>query len=235
MNKQHRTLAILILAMVCAMSAGMHADAGQPASGQKEQRAGLIVQFGDGSYVTCCISFAEESITGSELLTRSGLDITSWGTAVCRIEQEGCEYPAERCFCQCLATPCRYWSYWHWRNGRWVYSQVGAGYHRVRDGDTDAWVWGDGQSPPPVVPFEQICSSVEPSAGRSAPMPTPIPTATPEPAAQLSSNASHTPSPVATPAPTGSPGAPIVQYAAFALVAAALLGGFFLRSREQER
>jgi hypothetical protein len=235
MNKQHIALAILILAMVCAMPAVMHADAGQPASAQKEQRAGLIVQFGDGNYVTRCISFAEKSITGLELLIRSGLRITTWGTAVCRIEQEGCDYPAQRCFCQCLATPCRYWSYWHRRDGRWAYSQVGAGYHRVRDGDIDAWLWGDGQSPPSVVPFEQICTSTEPPTGRNTLALTPIPTATPEPAAQLSSNASYTPSPAAAPAPTGSPGAPLVQYAAFALVAAALLGGFFVRSRHQER
>lgn len=124
---------------------------------QPSHRAGLVIRFGDGSYITRCIPFAEDSISGLELLMRSGLDVVMWGGAVCRIEQYGCEYPAEPCFCQCMGGKCLYWSYWHWHDGRWIYSQVGSADYRVRDGDMEGWAWSNGQ-PPPVVPVEQVCS-----------------------------------------------------------------------------
>lgn len=128
------------------------------AASQPSHRAGLVIQFGDGSYITRCIPFAGDSISGLELLMRSGLNVVTWGGAVCRIEQDGCDYPTEPCFCQCRGAQCLYWSYWHWREGHWVYAQVGAADHQVRDGDIEGWAWSNGQ-PPPIVPVEQVCGS----------------------------------------------------------------------------
>jgi hypothetical protein len=229
------TRSILVLAILCAASPAANADAEPSTPAQREQQAVLVVQFGDDSYVTHCISFSEESITGLELLRRSGMDIATWGTAVCRIEQAGCDYPAERCFCQCLAPPCRFWSYWQWRDGHWIYSQVGAGYHGVRNGDVYGWVWGDGQSPPTIVPLEPLCPSTEAIKGQD--------TLEPTPADATASEASVTPGPsplrsagaTEDSVPAGNQSVPLAEYAAFAAISALLLGGFFfLRLRHQE-
>jgi hypothetical protein len=226
---------ILVLAILCAMSPAVGADPGRSAAAQREQQAVLVVQFGEGRYVSYCVSFSEESITGLELLGRSGLDIATWGTAVCRIEQFGCDYPAERCFCQCLAPPCRFWSYWQWREGHWIYSQVGAGYHGVHDGDVYGWVWGDGQSPPTVVPLEPPCPTAQAITGQGTLKPSPADvtraeaTVTPGPSPPLATDAAG------DSALTANQSAPLAEYAAFAAISARLLGGFFfLRFRHQE-
>jgi len=173
---------------------------------QAQQRAALIVQLGDGSYVTHCVAFGEESITGLELLTRSGLPVSLWGGAVCRIQQQGCQYPAESCFCQCKGSSCQYWSYWHWRDatdsspgqGSWAYAQIGSGDYRIQDGAVEAWLWGDAQNPPVTLSFAEICGS---------------------PAAAV------TP---AAPARQSGQGSVLAQYAVFAVMAIALVAGFWL-------
>ncbi|HID24016.1 MAG TPA: hypothetical protein EYP14_16665, partial [Planctomycetaceae bacterium] len=75
-------------------------------------RAGLIVVHGDGRVVTRCVPFDEETLTGADLLARSGLSVTfaaygGLGQAVCAIDGEGC--PAEDCFCRCKGASCAYW------------------------------------------------------------------------------------------------------------------------------
>ena len=159
---------------------------------------------------TYCIPFEEPSITGVELLQRSGVTTivdpsSSFGQAVCKIDGEGCDYPLEDCFCQCqnLGENCVYWAYYHLVDGQWEYSGEGAGTYRVHDGDVEGWAWGPGTAgsgtEPPVIPFDQICpTGAEPSPTPTA-SPTPTPTYTP-PATNT-----PTPSPTATPTPTPSP------------------------------
>jgi hypothetical protein len=179
-----------------------------PRGAQTENRASLIVQFGDGSYVTRCVSFAENSIAGLELLTRSGLEANLWGGAVCRIQDEGCDFPAQPCFCQCKGSSCQYWSYWHWRGDGWAYSQIGSGDYQVHNGDVDAWLWGDAQTPPVALSFAEICG---PSAAATA--------AVGE-------------TPVASTEQLGQ-GVPLTQYAIFAIMVIALVAGlWFLRGRQ---
>jgi hypothetical protein len=184
----------------------------EPAAAQSERRAALIAQFGDGSYVTRCVSFSQESITGLELLVRSGLEVSLWGGAVCRIEQEGCDYPTQACFCQCKGSSCQYWSYWHLRDGNWTYAQVGSGDYRVGDGDFEAWLWGDAQTPPVAVPFAEICGPSDTSTTEDIPGETAIGST------QKSSSQSI----------------PLAQYAVFAVMAVGLAAGFwFVRGRQR--
>ena len=205
MNGNKWALAILALAVV-TIAITYYAATTAAAASQPSHRAGLVIQLGDGSYITRCIPFAGDSISGLELLMRSGLHVVTWGGAVCRIDQDGCDYPTEPCFCQCRGAKCLYWSYWHWREGRWVYSQVGAADYLVRDGDIEGWAWSNGQ-PPPAVPVEQIC------------------------ALGVAATANQ---PVATAGDSRSTG--LVQYAAFALMTAVLVGSFFfLHQRRRER
>jgi hypothetical protein len=190
----------------------------KPGAAQTESRAALIVQFGDGSYITRCVSFAEDSVAGLELLTRSGLEASLWGGAVCRIQGEGCDFPAQPCFCQCKGSSCQYWSYWHWRDDRWVYSQIGSGDYRVHSGDLDAWLWGDAQTPPVALSFAEICGPSQAAAAAVSETP---------------SRPEHDETPIASTQPS-SQGVSLIQYVVFLIMATALLAGFwFLRSRQR--
>ena len=189
-----------------------------PASGQAQNRAGLVIQYPDGRAATYCVRFGEPSITGLELLNRSGLrpvaEVGGLGSAVCSIDGQGCAYPAQPCFCQCQGATCAYWNYLHLIDGAWRYSPVGASNYVVADGAIDGWAWGD-QAAPPVYTINQICSeSANQRAGGSTSQPTSHPTSEPtrEPTSQRvsESTAIPTPSPVVGPtvAPTIAPTMP---------------------------
>jgi hypothetical protein len=227
MNAKYLTRAILIMAsMVLVLPPAisrartgqvpLEPSAVEPRAAQTESRAALIVQFGDGSYTTRCVSFAGDSVAGLELLMRSGLRVALWGGAVCEIQGEGCSFPAEPCFCECQGPSCQYWSYWHWQDTGWTYSQVGSGDYRVHDGDFEAWLWGDAQTPPATLSFAEIC-------GPSAAATTALGESPPSPEDSETRVASSRPS---------SPGPSPEQYAVFALMAILLVAGFwFLRGR----
>lgn len=159
--------ATLVLLLLCA----------ETASAQEEQRAGLVVVHGDGRVVTQCVAFAETTISGADLLARSALDVaveaSGMGATVCRLDGEGCDFPAESCFCQCQGSPCIYWSYWRLNNGEWQYSNGGAGNTTVQDGAVEGWRWGLGTveaaAPPPDVAFADICDVQEAPAAQTAP------------------------------------------------------------------
>lgn len=130
--------------------------------------ATLIVVFGPDDIYSSRISFNETEISGSELLVRSGLTVLTQavaglGVTVCKIDGTGCDFPGEACFCQCLGSPCNYWSYWTWQNGSWIYAGRGASQSMVRTGDINAWVWGDGQTPPPAISAAGALETVLPS------------------------------------------------------------------------
>ena len=149
-------------------------------------RAGLVVRFGDGSIVTRCVSFGEPSLTGAELLMRSGLSVvfdlnSSIGAGVCKIGNQGCDQ-GKSCFCQCEGSTCAYWQYFHLQSGAWKYSNLGAGVYQVSDGAVEGWAWGNNVAPQ-VMSLDQICAAapaqanVSPSpAHASASTTTPRPT-----------------------------------------------------------
>jgi hypothetical protein len=156
-------LAITLLALVVMtepMSTPVHAD--------DPNQVGLVVRFSNGSTFTACVEFSEPELTGEEVLDRSGLSIvrdTSYGlgAAICKIEGDGCDYPAEPCFCQCEGVDCEYWAYYHLDNGEWIYSGMGATWHTVQHGDVEGWSWGAGDPSgsdvePPLIPFDQLCA-----------------------------------------------------------------------------
>ncbi len=166
-------------------------SAATPSRAQGPNRAGVVVQFGDGSVVTRCVRFSEESITGYELLRRARLPIVvefgSFGAAICKIGAEGCTFPREPCFCQCqtLGAGCTYWVYSQLKDGRWVISGLGASNRTVRDGDVDGWAWGKGDGNTGVAPLsvtlDQICNTNAPTMTIATATLEPTPQATPEP------------------------------------------------------
>jgi hypothetical protein len=128
-------------------------------------QAAVIVRLNEEIVESRCVAFDGESISGLELITRSGLDVdlhvAGLGSAVCSIEGTGCA--ADDCFCQCAGgDECVYWSYWHRTDDSWEYARAGANSYRISHGDVDGWSWGPGSVTnaiePPPIPFEEICS-----------------------------------------------------------------------------
>lgn len=182
---------------------------------QEQHRAGLVVRHGDGRVATACVTFSEPSLSGVELLERSGFNMITQGggigAAVCKLDGEGCDYPTEGCFCKRDGTQSVYWAYSQLRDGVWAYSPLGASSTKVQDGDVEGWAWGSGDSRagavPPVVPLDQICTvtHLQPTATALVPATRPVaPTTRPTrmPLTATSAPAAATPMPPTMPVAT---------------------------------
>jgi len=62
---------ILTLCLLLAALLGC----GEPVASGRTRQALLVIQFGAESHLVQCVSFAEASISGFDLLMRSGLEI----------------------------------------------------------------------------------------------------------------------------------------------------------------
>jgi hypothetical protein len=170
---------------------------------QATHRAGLVIVFDGERVETLCIEFAEDEISGAELLRRSGLPVVvtgfgGLGTGVCRIDDVGCSDPTD-CFCQCRGAECSYWAYYALEDGGWEYLPIGPSQRRLRDGDVDAWVWGSGRQRP--VRTGGVCPERAPSPAPTWPPPpggAAASTATPV----VSGNAAAQPEPTVRPGST---------------------------------
>lgn len=177
------TAGILLLGAVLATWIALGSGS---ATADQPNRAGIVVTFSDGSTTSRCIEFAEEEISGAELLRRSGLPLVLWGTgagaAVCKIAGDGCDNPND-CFCQCHGADCRYWAYYTLEEGRWRYATAGSSLRKVHGGDVDGWAWGAGNAGegamPALLAFEEICPPPSPTSAPPPPTEPPSPTTQP--------------------------------------------------------
>ncbi len=112
--------------------------------------AGVVVDHSDGSRVVEVVEFPGETITGLQLLQKTGLElktnVSSFGTAICAINGEG--QPGDDCF----GDP--QWRYWAFStlglDNQWISSMVGAGDAIVRNDDIHGYffsVWGSVEPP----------------------------------------------------------------------------------------
>jgi hypothetical protein len=205
------------------------------ATADEPNQAALAILFPEGRTETRCIAFEEDTISGADLLDRSGLNVitdasSGMGITVCRVEGIGCAYPAENCFCQCMTgSGCAYWNYYYRDPGEsdWTYSPLGALLREIGSGSVEAWVWGDGHTPPSAdLTFESICAPSTPPPTITSLPPSPSPAAKPvtPPATQpppLAEAPTEASSEVlsAEPSPTPSPSVPPTQAATKAPVA----------------
>jgi len=125
--------------------------------------AGIVVDYGDGSFETACVSFSEPTMSGLDLLDRSGIpNERDANGLITRIGDVGC--PAMNPWC----VPPYYWSYWHQdAGGTWQVSPSGAGDSTITDGSVDGFAWVDWNmwpAPPPgITPtLDTICGSFDP-------------------------------------------------------------------------
>jgi hypothetical protein len=213
MRARHAGLAA---ALAAALALNLAAWGARSAAQSDAGRAGLIVQFKDGSVVTRCVAIDSPDMTGYDLLRRADLPVVveagSMGVTVCKIGGDGCDAPAQPCFCECqdLGGACAYWIYFVAVEGKWRYSILGAAGQKVADRSVHGWIWGAGKSDgadvaPPLLTFEQICEAQLADAPPAAATATETVVAEPAAATALpTAPADATESPGATPGATPS-------------------------------
>jgi hypothetical protein len=155
------------------------AGAVAPACAADGPHAGLVVDTG-ARVMTLCVALDAASVTGLHLIElahdQHGLDYRFGlgGAAVCRLAGTGVNVD------DCFAAYPDYWGYWTSDgDGPWVWSSQGGLDVRVRTGDLQAWVWGEGDTgethrAPASLTIDDICEPAEPE-------PTATPSAEPEP------------------------------------------------------
>ena len=149
--------ALLVLLLLAGLTSAVYAQA--------QNRAALVVRYEDGRVETMCVAFAEEQVSGYDLLDRAGLAVEArvvgMGATVCRLGDQGC--PVSDCFCHCPGgSDCLYWSYWTQEEGVWQYASIGPSLRQVSDGVVEGWSWGPGSLtdaiPPPALTFADVCT-----------------------------------------------------------------------------
>lgn len=133
--------------------------------------AGLVIDYGDGRVTYGWVPFVEESITGIELLKRSGLSLVAvgfggLGEGVCSIEGTGCGTGECRSrLCQTGDRESPFWQYLRQdASGTWKPFALGASQSTVRDGDIDGWAWAGTAPELPALSMSDIVSRTGPGA-----------------------------------------------------------------------
>jgi hypothetical protein len=135
-----RLLAAIVVVTLLPLDA-----AGQ---GNDANKAGVMIDFGNGDQAFIVVPFEEESISSIELLERSGIPMLKvgfggLGDAVCMIETVGCDISScRRTLCKDGKPDAAFWQFMQQQeNGAWTASPLGASSATVEDGDIDAWLW----------------------------------------------------------------------------------------------
>ncbi len=124
--------------------------------------AGIVIRPGDGT-VTYAYVPLNESVSGIELLRRSGVSLVTvgfggLGEGVCRIEETGCEVgPCRSRLCQTGDRDSPYWRYFQaGEQGQWVASPLGGSATKVEPGGVDGWSWTPDDALLPIVEISEI-------------------------------------------------------------------------------
>jgi hypothetical protein len=129
---------------------------------------GLVVDYGDGRVSYAVVPFEEESISGIDLLVRSGLDLLTidmggMGAAICEIEDVGCDVSSCRTrMCQTGDPESPFWRHMMSSSEEsWRFSSRGASSTKVEDGDVYAWFWSGGDPTGPSLSLDDLASQVD--------------------------------------------------------------------------
>jgi hypothetical protein len=177
--------------------------------------AALVVEHADGSVVTRCVAFDADSISGEDLLNRSGLAWSAqtfggFGDAVCALDGEPAQYT------ECLGKD-RYWAVFVARTGgSWQLANVGISTMTLRDGDAEGFRYEPASGLPATpVSAAGVCVA-------AAATPTATPTPTPRPRASVAATTTTAPPTAgATTAATEPPASGVAPTAAATTSAAA--------------
>lgn len=178
-GRRRRRLLVGLLAVLAVGLAGM----GAVAAGEPLHHAGVVVRHGDGRLTYAYVAFPEQTISGIQLLQRTGIPLVTipfggLGDAVCEIADEGC--PASVCgrrLCQGAGADSPFWQYFRQVSpGEWQPLALGASATNVRDGDVDGWSWTDGKPDLPAVALADVAARAgvaHPAAEIAGSRPTP--------------------------------------------------------------
>ncbi|MEM9292202.1 MAG: hypothetical protein AAGD01_11015 [Acidobacteriota bacterium] len=161
-------LRLSLTAVAIALSALTFFASPALAQDQESSRAGVVVDFGDGKVEQDCVSFSSSDYNGEELLQDAGFELDTMsdanGTNICSIDELGCDFPNQKCFCSCEGSgTCTYWVYWiltqNPEDGTWEWksSDLLANNQEVTNNDVNGWSWGAANKPP-VVTIDQVCA-----------------------------------------------------------------------------
>ncbi|CAA9542876.1 MAG: hypothetical protein AVDCRST_MAG87-228 [uncultured Thermomicrobiales bacterium] len=157
---------LVALALVwLALAPWLH---GAAAAQEPVHSAGLVIDYGDGRVSYAWVPFTEESISGIELLERSGLSLVAvsfggLGKGVCEIEGTGCGIePCRARLCQTADPASPFWQYLRQDGpGNWKRFALGASQSDVRDGDIDGWAWAGAVPELPALALDEIAERVD--------------------------------------------------------------------------
>jgi len=169
------TLALTLLALVALLfgapalvGAGRVSVTGTPLA-DSPNRAGLVVQYGDGRTTYAIVPFPEPTISGIDLLERGLLaaDVPlltvgfgGLGAGVCQIAETGCPVgDCRRRLCQGPKANDPYWRYFRQvAPGTWRALPLGGSATKVGDGDLDAWSWTGTEAGLPALSLEKVAT-----------------------------------------------------------------------------
>jgi hypothetical protein len=170
-----RRLGLLLPAAILAALASLAPVAplvpGCAAAGSNH--AALVIEHGDGSVVTRCVTFDANQITGEQLLNSSRIPWSSqtfggFGDAVCAIDGEPVSYV------DCLGKD-RYWAVFVARaGGSWQLANEGISTLTLGDGDAEGFRY----VPASGIPAAPVSASGVCAAAAPTPTASPAPTAT---------------------------------------------------------
>jgi hypothetical protein len=173
---QIRAVSVVALLLVFALFPPVAVES------QSLNHAGLVIRHSDRRLIYAYIAFAEDEISGVELLRRSGISLVTvgfggLGEGVCTIDGEGC--PASDCrtrVCQGSGSDAPFWQYFRQRSpGNWQPLSLGASSTKVRDGDIDGWSWTprDANIPPltmdDLVHLAEVTTATDDAGGEPTP------------------------------------------------------------------
>lgn len=208
------------VAIVAVAVAGVAAPSA-PAAAAKTICVGVVVdaRWLDGPVSADCATVADGS-TGYDVLKAAGHTVGfRQDGLICTIDNR----PTDGCS---KTDALHYWAYFHREptSSSWSYSNEGATTYKPDNGETEGWVWRDGDmATPKDVPYTTICpqtssptprpSTTHASPATASPSPT-IGTTAPSPAAvhrvhRRTERKRHTPSPSTSPTATTSVSPPV--------------------------
>jgi hypothetical protein len=138
-----------------------------PTAAEEIHHAGLIVRDGEGRLTYAWVPFAEDEITGIELLQTSGIPVVTvgfggLGDAVCSIDGQGCGMSeCRRNVCHASSVDAPYWQYFQQDPANpalWRWLALGPSASRVHDGDVFGWSWTAGESGFPALSGADIAT-----------------------------------------------------------------------------
>lgn len=150
--------AAAIAVIVAALTGPSHPGTRRAVAAAAEHRAVVVVDTGQ-EVKRICVRFAEDFLTGQELLIRARTDpvfrqFSGLGAAVCALCGVGC--PADESCLTCGGD--NYWTYSRAPKGTTTFTLSGGGASstKVYDGDVEGWSWSNGLLPA-YSSVEQVC------------------------------------------------------------------------------